>query len=1235
MGVVYEVFDEERQEPVALKVMKHGDPALLYRFKHEFRALATTSHPNLIRLYELISTEEQWFFTMELVEGVDFVEHVRKTDPPWSGLRSALRQLVDGVTALHASGHLHRDIKPSNVLVTNDGRVVMLDFGLITDLGPGDETASMTHHLVGTPSYMAPEQAALEPLTEAADWYSVGVLLYEALTGHVPFSRSRPAEESYLTTLDVEDSPRSRRLSYVPVRDNWATILAAKSGTEPPAPGSMADGIPEDLDEICVGLLRQKPEARLDGRGVLRLLSASLPQAGIDAIAAPVRCSSRPRPPFVGRGSQLEALEDALNTVRRGEPVAVFVQGISGMGKTALLRHFLDNLPERNQLVLLEGRCHEQESVPYKALDAVVDGLSRYVGNLPPVQQAELMPRNVGALAQVFQVLGRVPIVAGAPRLVTETQDPHTLRRQAFAALREILARIGDRRLLAVCIDDVQWGDVDSAIVLGDILQPPDSPTLLLLMAYRREDADRSPFVRRLLLSQSKRKIPDRDWRMISVDPLSPDETRTLASTLLATDGSPVANEVVEQIVAESENHPYFVNELVKVTQTESTASKAGGSATRISLNQMLQTRLGRLPNDARQLLDTVVVAGRPILQDVAFEAARLARGGHGALDLLKQEHFVKSVGMRGTSFVEPFHDRIREARIQQILDSDRRIHHLRLAEALERGERADPEVLAVHFEGAGVDTRAGHYCRIAADRAASALAFDRAARLYARSLELLRPAGDEKRTLEAKLAEAMANAGRGAEAAAYYLGAAQGAPPYEALKFQRLAAEHLLACGHMDEGLEVAQRVLSTVDMRLPRSPRGALLSLLKSRLLIRLRGLGFRERDLGEIPPRLLTIIDTCWSMALGLAVVDNIRGADFQARHLLLALRAGEPYRVARALAMEAGFYAVQGGPTRERSARLTEKALALAQKTGNQHALGLAMLTRGMAAYLVGQWRSAVELCEKALEILHEGCVGVTWEVASGHNFLTSALVYLGEIRQLSHRIPVLLDDAVRRGNLYARTNLRTRMGHYLWLAADEPEASRKEIDAAMSLWTQKGFHLQHYSALFARAQTELYVERGLAALERVGQMWSPLKRSLLLRVQMIRIEALHMRARCAIAACDREGRSKRLLQMAERDARTIEDTRMAWATPLATLLRAGVASRRGDLERAAGLLAEAVAGCDTQGMALFAAASRRQLGTLIGGAKGGDLVREGEAWMTEQTIRNPARMSAMLVPGVVS
>src|SRR5262245_45741804 len=142
-GEVYESYDRNQQQLVALKVLRRTDPAFLYRFKREFRALVDIRHPNLIELYELFSEDQLWFFTMELVRGVNFLAYVahRHGSQARTGsaacnlerFRNASLELSEGIVALHSRGILHRDIKPGNVLVSSNGRVRLLDFGLVRE----------------------------------------------------------------------------------------------------------------------------------------------------------------------------------------------------------------------------------------------------------------------------------------------------------------------------------------------------------------------------------------------------------------------------------------------------------------------------------------------------------------------------------------------------------------------------------------------------------------------------------------------------------------------------------------------------------------------------------------------------------------------------------------------------------------------------------------------------------------------------------------------------------------------------------------------------------------------------------------------------------------------------------------------------------------------------------------------------------------------------------------------
>ena len=269
-------------------------------------------------------------------------------------------------------------------------------------------------------------------------------------------------------------------------------------------------------------------------------------------------------------------------------------------------------------------------------------------------------------------------------------------------------------------------------------------------------------------------------------------------------------------------------------------------------------------------------------------------------------------------------------------------------------------------------------------------------------------------------------------------------------------------------------------------------------------MRGLGFRPRDTSEVAAATLTKIDVCWSAGVGLSNVDWIRGAEFQARGLLLALRAGEPYRVARALAVEAAQAATAGRPARRRAARLLDRAESLARGSGRPYALGMVALARGVSAYLEGRWRDALGACDGAEAIFRDGCTGVAWELNTAHAYALWALSHLGEWVEMSRRFPVLINEARERGDLYAEMNLSTYILTVVRLAADEPGAARDELRRVAGQWSREGYHVQHNDQVWAEVLTDLYAGDGPAAWDRITRHWPTLSRSLLMRVQFIRV-----------------------------------------------------------------------------------------------------------------------------------
>ncbi len=1225
MGAVYEAFDRDNQATVALKTLRRGSPQELYRLKREFRSLQDLQHRNLVGLGELVEEAGQWFFTMELIDGVDFLSYVRQgaavsvTDSDLVGanadtvdlhravlaspeitgasfdeprLRAASSQLGLALHVLHQAGKIHRDVKPSNVLVTEDGRVVLLDFGLVADRTGGSDSSEM--NVVGTADYMAPEQAVAGEVGAAADWYAFGAVLYEALTGRPPYVGK--------TSLQV---------------------LMAKQQYAPPPPRAIVPDVPRDLDDLCADLLAINPTERPAGALVLSRLGVAV--GVVRSAAASTTSQFTQRLPFLGREHELGELRRAFEDSQKGEAVTVVVSGQSGRGKTALIREFADSITmERSDTLVLTGRCYEQESVPYKALDGVVDALSRHMVRLPDREAAELLPPDAALLSRVFPVLARVEAIGQAPKPRKTVTDPHEIRRRAFEALKGLLHLLAERRTVIVIIDDLQWADPDSLALLRELTQPPAPPPMLLLVSRRSED-------RRLGAASTYADLRDvlvGDVRNVEVGTLDRDAACALADYLLRSSSSSVEHRA-QEIAVEAEGHPLFIQELVHH------ATELGRPVERLRLEEAIWMRVENLPAAARQIMELVAVAGTPLPRDVVRHAAKLEYPEFRKhVSLLRLASLVRTSGLRGSDHIEPYHDRVRESVIEYLDEGTRVARHQRLAVGLESSSSLvaeRPELLLKHLEASGQAERAVNYAEEAARRALNALAFDRAAEFLGAALRLHPHDEDAERELRLLLGDALSNAGRGAEAAEVLTIAAEGADSTTRLECHRRAAEQLLISGHIVDGLTALTALLGEIGVEMPRTPRRALISLLWYRFKIRIGGVRWKERHDKEIASSDLTRLDVYKAATIGLNMVDTIRGADFQARLLFYALRAGEPRRIGRALAHEACYLSTQGQRSRARALRLIERGTAIAERTRDAYLDAWLVTARGLNEYFSGKFQTAVETLANAQEVFRDRTVGWTWELATVRIFHLFALRHTGNVGELGRLAREYVRDAHRRGDRYSETSIR-RTRHSAWLALGEPDKAHEELERA--LWTppEGGFHLQHWYEIEARAELALYEGNAAEAAEELASSFDLLDRSLLLRVSMVRTVTFGVRGRLAVAiaknAEDPSAAHRQALRFARRLEREDTEYQKGWAS----LIKAAVYAQTDRGEQAVSELARAEEISEAAGMSGCAAAAAWRKGELLGGVEGDALVSRARQRLRGHGVVDIARHLDIIAPG---
>ena len=778
MGRVYKVLDKEINEEVALKLLNPdiaSDEKTIERFRNELKYARKISHKNVCRMYDINREKDSYFITMEYVPGGDLKTLLNREGPLSEDKAiSIAEQTCAGLAEAHRLGVIHRDLKPQNIMIDRRGNAHIMDFGIARSHEAKGITEAGT--LIGTPDYMSPEQVEGKDADERSDLYSMGAMLYEMVTGKLPFE------------------------------GKTALSIAFKHKTEIPLdPRELNSQISEQLSAVILNCLEKEREKRYQTaeelRAELRAAKEGLathvspPKPGIPAFLIESEEETRiAGPVFVAREQEIDRLGNSLRVALSGKGRVVFVTGEVGSGKTALVQEFLRRAQEANSdLIVAKGKCNAHTGIgdPYLPFIEIMGFLT---GDVEAKWRAgamsrehalrlwNLLPLAVNALLGHGQDLVNIFIsgaalvsrsemvspgmtnwLAGLKKIVERKAslpaDSTLQQSNLFEQYTRVLQAIAQEKPLLLILDDLQWVDAGSASLLFHLGRRIEGSRILIVGAYRQAE---------VALGRGKERHPlepvlnelKRDFGDIEVE-VGKAESRRFVDDLIDSEPNRLSPTFHETLYKQTKGLPLFTVELLRNMQERGALVKdkegkwtegpeLNWDALPARVDAVIEERIGRLNERLRELLTVASVEGEEFTAEVVArvqeaEVHELVRLLSRELD--KRHHLVSAKGIRQLEkqrlSLYLFQHILFQRYLYNSLDKVERAHlHEEVGNVLETlyGEQTE-EVsvqLSRHFLEAGIVAKAVDYLQKAGDRAVRLSANEEAIAHYKKALELL-----------------------------------------------------------------------------------------------------------------------------------------------------------------------------------------------------------------------------------------------------------------------------------------------------------------------------------------------------------------------------------------------------------------------------------------------------------------------------------------------------------------